>query len=138
MSEFRLLTRAELESVPGMADPIPSSLWAMGMVDEKGVGAACGVFLVIHADPIWIRPDLRNGGKLLLRLWEATKKEIVWRNLGPELLLVGMTDANPGQPTEALVERMCLTAGGEELKARFFVIPVSSSEEESSDGERTS
>jgi hypothetical protein len=123
MSDFRLLTRAELESVPGMQEPIPRSLFAVGMVDEKGVAAACGVFMVIHADPIWVRPDLRNGGKLLLHLWEATVKEIVERGLGPEVF-VGMTPENPGQPTEGLVERMCLYAGGSEIKARFFVVPV--------------
>lgn len=123
MSVIRLLTRAETESVPGMQDPIPGSLFAVGLVDEKGVAAACGVFLVVHADPIWIRPDLRNSGKLLLHLWEEAEKEIRLRNFGSEVF-VGMTPENPGQPTEGLVERMCLFAGGSELKARFFVVPV--------------
>jgi hypothetical protein len=123
MTDFRLLTRAELETVPGMIDPIPSSLFAIGAVDEQGVAAAIGVFLVIHADPIWIRKDLRGHGKLPLRLWEATKREIMERQLGPELL-VGMTESNPGQPIEGLIERMCAAAGGEEIRARFFVLPM--------------
>jgi hypothetical protein len=131
MTEFRLLTRAELETVPGMVDPIPSSLFAMGAVDDKGVAAAIGVFLVMHADPFWIREDLRQHGKLPLRLWEATLREIIYRRLGPELF-VGMTEDNPGQPTEGLVERMCKVAGANEIKARFFVIPI-----EDSDGDVT-
>ena len=45
------------------------------------------------------------------------------RQHGPEVF-VGMTEDNPGQPFEGLVERMCEAAGGSELKARFFVIPV--------------
>jgi hypothetical protein len=129
MSEFRLLTREELESVPGMQEPIPGSLWAMGLVDNDGVAAACGVFWVVHADPIWIRPDKRNNGKLLLRLWEKTRDEILFRNMGREVF-VGMTDTNPGQPTEGLVERMVQKAGGMEVYARFFIIPV----EEQADG----
>ena len=124
MNEFRLLTRPEVESVPGMVSPIPNSLFAVGMVDEKGVAAAIGIFFVLHADPVWIREDRRNGGKLPLELWEAAKAEIVRGDLGPEILWVGMTDEKPGQPTEGLVERMIAKAGGEELKARFFVIPV--------------
>jgi hypothetical protein len=127
MSEFRRLTLAEMRMVPGMPESIPQSMFVMGMVDEQGVAAACGVFLVLHADPIWIRPDKRNGGKLLLHLWEATRAEIEARNLGPEVF-VGMTEDNPGQPTESVVERMCLAGGGEELKARFFVIPVESTD----------
>lgn len=123
MTEFRLLTREEMESVPGMSDPIPGSLFAVGSVDSKGVSAAIGVFLVLHADPLWIREDLRAHGKLPLRLWEATRREIMERRLGPEMF-VGMTEDNPGQPVEGLVERMCKTAGGSEIKARFFVIPV--------------
>jgi len=123
MMDFRVLTREELESVPGMSDPIPSSLFAVGSVDSKGVSSAIGVFLVMHADPIFIREDMRARGKLPLRLWEATRREIIERRLGQELF-VGMTADNPGQPTEGLVERMCQTAGGSELKARFFVVPV--------------
>lgn len=123
MSEFRLLTNEEAATVPGMVDPMPASLFVMGQVDERGVAAAIGVFLVMHADPIWIRPDKRNGGKLPRHLWEATRDEILIRNLGPEVF-VGMTPENPGPPTENLVERMVETIGGHEIKARFFVIPV--------------
>ena len=121
--EVRLLTREELETVPGMQSPVPESLFAVGAVDEEGVVAACGVFLVLHADPIWIRPDMRHAGKLPLQLWRAAQEEIAARRLGMEVF-VGMTEDNPGQPTEDLVARMCIAAGGEELKARFFVIPV--------------
>ncbi len=124
MTEFRLLTRPEIESVPGIVNPIPTSLFAVGAVDEKGVAAAIGVFLVLHADPIWIREDRRNGGKLPLELWEAAKGEILRGNLGPEVLWMAMTEDNPGQPTENTVERMIAKAGGAELKARFYVIPV--------------
>lgn len=110
--------------MPGMQSPVPDSLFAIGAVDEQGVGACIGVFLVLHADPIWIRPDLRNHGRLPLRLWQETRAEIAARRLGSEVF-VGMTPDNPGQPTEDLVARMCVAAGGEELRARFFVIPVS-------------
>ena len=121
--EIRLLSPDELATVPGMVDPIPESLFGVGAVDEQGVAACIGVFLVLHADPIWVRPDKRNGGKLPLHLWEAARDEIIRRRLGPEVF-VGMTPDNPGQPTEGLVERMCEYAGGSELKARFFVLPV--------------
>ena len=124
MSEFRLLTREELATVPGMVSPMPQSLFGVGLVDEQGVAAAIGVFLVLHADPIWIREDKRFSGKLPLELWEATKALVAKENLGPELLWVGMTENKPGQPTEGLVERMVRKAGGEELRARFFAIPI--------------
>lgn len=120
--KFRLLTRSEAREVPGMISPMPDSLFVVGAVDENGVAAACGVFLAVCADPIWIRPDLRNGGKMLLRLWEATREEIAKR--GGSHVRVGMTDQSPGEPTESLVARMCEFAGGEEVKARFFEIPV--------------
>lgn len=120
---IRLLTRDELRTVPGMVDPLPASIFGVGIVDEQGVAACLGVFLVLHADPIWIREDHRNGGKLPLHLWEAARDEIVRRNLGPEVF-VGMTPEIPGQPTEGLVERMVEWAGGDEVKARFFVVPV--------------
>jgi len=107
-----------------MVDPIPSSLFAVGAVDEQGVVAAIGVFLVLHADPLWIREDYRNRGKLPLELWEATKAEITRGNLGPEVLWVCMTEDKPGPPTENVVARLCQAAGGSELKARFFTIPV--------------
>ncbi len=121
---FRLLTREEIETVPGMVSPIPASLWVMGAVDEKGVAAAIGCFFVLHADPLWVRPDKRKGGRLLRDLWYATKDEIRRGRLGPEVLWVGMTDENPGPPNDALVARACEAVGGYELKGRFFVIPV--------------
>lgn len=120
---IRLLTREELATVPGMVSPMPESLFGVGVVDESGVAACLGVFLVLHADPIWIREDHRNGGKLPLHLWDAARDEIIRRNLGPEVF-VGMTADNPGPPTEGLVERMVEKAGGQEIAARFFVVPV--------------
>ena len=119
MSEFRILTREEMESLPVLLDPIPGSAFAMGLVDEQGVAAYIGVFMVVHADPIWIRPDKRGMSKLPLHLWEATKQEILERRLGPEVL-VGVTPDCPWQ----LVERMAKHAGGQELEARFFSLPV--------------
>jgi hypothetical protein len=91
-------------------------------VDDHGVVAACGVFLAAHADPLWVREDHRKHGLLLLRLWEATRAEIIRR--GGERINVGMTETNPGEPTESLVARMCETAGGHEIKARFFEVPT--------------
>jgi hypothetical protein len=118
---FRLLTREEAATVPGMIDPMPESLQAVGAVDEKGVVCAIGLFLVLHADPLWIREDWRHAGKLPLRLWEATR-EIVSR-VAPEVFLA-MTEDAPGEPTESTIERMVQTAGGRELQARFFTIPI--------------
>lgn len=106
-----------------MSDPIPGSLFGVGLVDEQGVAACIGVFYVLHADPIWIRPDQRNRGKLPLRLWEATRQEIALRHAGQEVV-IGMTPTKPGPPTEGLVERMVTKAGGSEVEARFFVIPM--------------
>jgi hypothetical protein len=122
MSEFRLLTRAEMEAIPGIADPIPGSMFAVGMVDEKGLAAACGVFFVVHGDPIWVREDLRKTG-VAKELWEATRKEIEWRNMGPEIFF-SMSETIPGQPTEDRLAAAAIKAGGHELKARFFVVPV--------------
>ncbi len=124
MSEhiFRLLTPEEISQVPGVINPRPGSFIMIGAVDEMGVYAACGAFLVLHADPIWIREDKRRNGKLLYRLWEAFKSELFRR--GVEKVEVGMTDTNPGQPTESLIERVCLGNGGKELRARFFAVPL--------------
>lgn len=126
MREFRLLTRPEMESVPGISDPIPGSMFAVGLVDEQGVAAAIGVFWVAHADPIWVRPDLRRNG-IARELWAATKKEIAFRKYGPEVFF-SMAPGIPDDETAARLEAGAKAAGGQELNARFFVVPV---EEES-------
>lgn len=121
--KFRVLSEEEAQAVPGMQSPQASSLFVVGATDDKGLACACGVFLVAHADPLWVRPDLRNGGKLLLHLWDATKEEIRARNLADEVL-VAMTADNPGSPFEEVVAKACVFAGGEEVKGRFFVVPT--------------
>lgn len=120
--EYRILSREEEATVPGIMNPPPASLFTVGAVDERGVVAACGVFLALCADPLWVRPDHRNDGHTLLDLWAATKDEIAAR--GGSGLRVTMTEDNPGQPFESIVARLCLHAGGEELKGRVFFIPV--------------
>jgi len=92
------------------------------MVDEKGVAAACGVFLVVHVDPIWVREDLRLDG-VALRLWDATATEIAWRRLGSEAFF-SMSQTIPGQPTEDKLAEEAIKLGATELKARFFTIPI--------------
>jgi hypothetical protein len=121
--EFRILTREEAATVPGMVNPMPESLLAVGAVDEQGVVACIGTFFVLHADPVWVRPDHRNSGRLLLRLWEATKRTIADMRYGPEVF-ASMTETKPGPPLDAIVERLWMAAGGEEIKARFCVLPV--------------
>ena len=119
---WRVLSHAEAATVPGMISPIPDSLVAVGAVDEHGVAACIGTFPVLHADPVWVREDLRGHGKTLLRLWETTKTELQTRGFrGVEVL---MTENVPGQPLEDVVARMCETAGGQEVKFRAFVVPV--------------
>lgn len=122
MSEFRLLTRPEMETVPGICKPIPRSMFAVGMVDEKGVAAALGIFMVIHADPIWVRPDVRHQG-IARRLWDEAKAEIQSQHLGPEVFF-SMTPEIPGYPLEEKIAEVAIELGGAELEARFFVIPV--------------
>ena len=119
---FRLLTREEIETVPGMISPVPDSLFAVGSVDEQGVVSCIAGFLILHADPLWIREDRRHEGRLLQRLWEAFREEVIRR--GAKRLEVCMTDEIPGEPTESLVARACEAAGGYEMKARFFAIPI--------------
>jgi len=84
--------------------------------------AGCGVFTVIHADPLWVREDYRRSPVLLRRLWRATKDAILKR--GGSGVQVGMTDVDPGEPTESMIARMCEFAGGHEIEARFFMIPI--------------
>ena len=119
--KFRILTREEAATVPGIIDPMPTSLTAVGAVDEKGVACCIGLFLVLHADPLWIREDHRHSGKLPLHLWQATRE--IAEVYGPEVY-VGMSEDKPGQPLEGTVARMMEFAGGQELKARFFTIPL--------------
>ena len=119
---MRVLTSEEAATVPGMMDPQPESLFVVGDTDEKGVVAACGVFLAVCADPLWVRPDHRGDGRTLLRLWEATRDEIIRR--GGYGLRVTMTEDNPGEPFESIVARLCEKAGGAELRGRVFLIPV--------------
>lgn len=128
MSRFRLLTRAEMESIPGISDPIPTSMWAVGAVDEKGLAAAVAVYHVAHADPIWVRPDLRGNG-VARDLWHAAKKEAAFRRYGPEVFF-GMIPDNPGEPTESRLAAGAVAAGGYELNARFFVVPIPPDEED--------
>lgn len=119
---WRVLTREEAATVPGMIDPMPDSLFAVGAVDERGVVACIGCFPVLHADPVWVREDLRGNGRTLLRLWEATKRELQARGMrGIEVL---MTEHVPGPPHEETVARMCKFAGGQEYPMRTFIIPV--------------
>ena len=123
MTEYRLLTRAEAATVPGMVDPLPDSLFVMGAIDESGIIAAVGAFTAVHLDPLWIREDKRKCTPCMLRkLWENMHAEL-WRR-GADGIEVGMTETNPGQPTEGMIERMCKMAGGHEIKARFFLIPI--------------
>ena len=119
---FRVLSREEAATVPGIMDPQPESMFTVGAVDEDGVVAACGIFLAVCADPLWVRPDHRGDGRTLLNLWNATREEIAAR--GGAKLRVTMTEDNPGQPFESIVARLCFHAGGEELKGRVFLVPV--------------
>lgn len=121
---IRPLTHAEAATVPGMVEPQPDSLVVMGAVDEAGdVVAALGFFFVVHADPIWVRRDHRNGGKLLLKLWQEAREFIRRTRMGTDVV-VGVTPTNPGPEVEGLVEKLCVAAGGSELAARFWSIPV--------------
>ena len=119
---WRVLTHEEAATVPGMISPIPDSLVAIGAVDENGVAACIGTFPVLHADPVWVREDLRGHGKTLLRLWEKTRENLAERGLrGIEVL---MTENVPGPPLEETVARMCEHVGGKEFRVRAFVLPV--------------
>lgn len=120
--DCRLLTREEAATVPGMMDPQPDSLFVIGAVDDNGVVAALGVFLAICGDPLWVRPDHRGDGRTLSKLWQATRDEIIKR--GGYGLRVTMTENNPGEPFESMVERLCEKAGGSELRGRVFEIPI--------------
>jgi hypothetical protein len=119
---WRVLTREEARTVPGMIDPVPDSLVAVGAVDDAGQVVACiGTFAVLHADPVWVREDHRTG-KTLLRLWETAKQELAQRGVGGVEVL--MTPNVPGQPLEDTVARLCEAAGGVEVKLRHFVVPI--------------
>lgn len=119
---WRVLTREEAATVPGMIDPIPDSLVAVGAVDEEGQVVACiGTFAVLHADPVWVREDHRNG-KTLLRLWDTVKRELMGRGVsGVDVL---MSPNVPGLPLEDTVARLCEAVGGVEVKLRHFVVPI--------------
>lgn len=120
---IRPLSYEEAAKVPGMADPMPGSMMAMGAVDDSGeVVAAIGCYFVVHADPIWVREDHRHG-KLLVRLIDAAKNAVRETRMGSEVF-VSMTPDNPAPETQKAVEKIWRYAGGSEVDARFFVIPV--------------
>ena len=108
--------------MPGIFNPQPDSMFTVGAVDERGVVAACGVFVAWCGDPLWVRPDHRGDGRTLVKLWQATAGEIARRD-GAQIM-VTMTEDNPGPPFESLVARLCEKVGGEELKGRVFLVPV--------------
>jgi len=120
---YRLLTREEAATVPGMQDPQPPSLFVLGAVEDDGtVVGAISIFLALCADPLWVRPDHRTGAKLLPRLWEVAREEIVRRGgVGLEVL---MLEGNPEPPIERAVARLIEHVGGYEVKARHFFVPV--------------
>jgi hypothetical protein len=109
--------------IPGMQSPIPPSMFAIGAEDANGeIVGCCGAFLVLHADPLWLREDHRASGALLRGLWAKMVETV--KAAGGTNIEVGMSDTNPGEPTESLVARLCERVGGYEIKARFFVIPI--------------
>lgn len=124
MIEIRPLSYDETMSVPGMINPLPGSMLAIGGVDEKGeVVAAIGCYFVVHADPLWIREDHRHGGKLLIKLIESAKTAVRDTRMGSEVF-VAMTPETPEPETQKVVEKIWRHVGGKEVDARFFVIPL--------------
>ncbi len=56
--KVRELTRDEIAAIPNVITPVPDSMFAMGVENERGeIVASLPVFLSVHADPLWVRED---------------------------------------------------------------------------------
>ena len=119
--EYRELTEDERSQVPGV---IPGML-VVGAVDETGVVGACGIILSPHLDPLWIREDRRGkSGWILIRLWKAVRNKLL--SLGASSCTAAVTSDYPGPELERVIEKLSVhLAGGQELDARVWLIPLS-------------
>ena len=122
--EYRELTPEEKAQVPGMH---PGAL-GIGAVNKKGeVVAACGVILSPHLDPLWVTPNKRgHSGFVLLKLWNAVKERLV--SLGATSCTSSVINGYPEPPLDAVIEHLStVLAGGEEMDARVWLIPLDGS-----------
>lgn len=112
----------ELKTVPGLEDGIPIGMIAVGAVDEEGEVVSCvGIYPAPHLSPLWIREDHRKSPTILRRVWETLKQELYDRDIHD--VEIGLLEHDPGPEHEADVVRIITDlAGGEEVKARTFVI----------------
>jgi hypothetical protein len=123
--EFRELTQDEKMTVPGMH---PGAM-AIGAVDEDGkVVAACGVILSPHLDPLWVTEEKRgHSGFVLVRLWEEVARKL--RSLGATSCTSSIINGYPQPPLDGVIEHLSTAlAGGEELDARIWLIPLGQSD----------
>jgi len=118
--EYRELDSEEKAQVPGMH---PKAL-AIGAVEDGKVVAACGVLLAPHLDPLWVTPERRGrSGFALTRLWDAVKSRLL--SYGATSVSATVTDGYPPPPYDKVIEHLAVSlAGGEEVKGRYWSIPL--------------
>lgn len=123
----RELTKDEIAAIPKVQTPVPESMFAMGVENEKGeIVASVPVYLAIHAAPLWVREDYRNHPRALLRLWQETRKKIM--EYGGTQVTVCFTPDDPGPPLENVLLKIYEFVGARELNARFFSISMDGSD----------
>lgn len=121
--KVRELTREEIAKIPDVQTPLPPNMWAMGVENDAGeIVASLPIYLALRADPLWIREDYRKHPRVLLRLWQETRRKL--SEGGDGELLVGFTPGYPGPPLNDVLLKIYAFVGGREIQARFFIIPL--------------
>ena len=120
--QYRELTKEEKLQVPGLAS---QDQLVIGGVNEDGeVEMACGVLTIVHLDPVWVRPgDRKKSGFRLVRLWKTVRNRLY--DAGVRAVTASVMEDFPGAPYDKEVEHLAIAlAGGSELKARIWLIPL--------------
>ena len=112
VEEWPRLAGTEAEMVWPALDPKTSTIL---VVEQGGQIVGCHVlFYLLHAECLWIRPDLRGRSTVARRLWGAVQRFA--KTSGVRALITAACDDR--------VRGLIAHVGGTQLPGEHYVIPV--------------
>lgn len=112
VEEWPRLVGTEVETALAALDPKTTSII---VVERDGVIVGCHVLLyLLHAECLWIHPDLRGKGTVAGRLWAGVQRFAALS--GVHAFLTAATDDR--------VKSLIAHVGGVPLPGEHFVVPV--------------